>query len=194
MCPTAMAGMAASTMFAVSLGVSAVTAGVSYISQQQNAEAQIEAQEQNLQAQRDAATKSMIQSSEDLQQRELQERASTALKIDNAKTRTMEAKATANATSQSAGLSMDSLMADYDREYAGYENAQLKQLGFNTDQISRQREGLEAQAEGRINSIPRQPVQQPSLGGTLLNFGSDALGSYQNFAARDPQTGNYTLT
>jgi uncharacterized protein YqgV (UPF0045/DUF77 family) len=188
-----MTAMKASTMMMVSLGVSAATAGMSYMAQQANMKAQVEAQETNLQAQRDAATTAMVQSTEDLQQRELQERASTALKLDNARRKADEAQATANATSESAGLSMEALMNDYDRQYGSYADAQMQQLGFNTDQIGRQREQIEAQAKGRINSMPRSPVQGGSLGGAILGFAADAAGAYQKFSVRDPLTGEYTL-
>lgn len=194
MCPATIASMSSAAMFAASLGVSALTTGINYVAQQQNAEAQIEAQERNLKAQSEAATTAMVRSTEDLQQRELQERASTALRVNNARLRTEEAKAKARTSTNATGLSMETLMTDYDREYQSFASAQYQQLGFATDQIDRQREGLMAQAEGRINSVPRSPVSGPSLGGSLANFGSQALSSYGTFATRDPKTGDFTLT
>lgn len=200
MCPTTMAAvgsavssMSTATMFAASLGVSALSTGVNYIAQQQNQAAQIEAQERNMQAQSEAATRSMVQSTVDLQQRELQERASTAMRVENARQRTDEAKATANATAGGTGLSFDALLSDYERDYDSYASAQYQQLGFNVDQIGRQREAIEAKAQGRINSMPRTPVAGPSLGGALADFGSAAVSSYGQFATRDPLTGNMTL-
>ena len=194
MCPAALAAMSTATMFAVSLGLSAVTAGVGYVSQQQTAAAQLDAQQKNINNNAKAANTAMIQSVEDLQARELQERAATALRVDNAKTRTMQAKGTALASSDSAGLSLNALMSDYDRQYQTYADAQYTQLGYTTEQLGRQREGFYSQAESRINSVPLTPVTGGSIGGSLLSVGSSALSSYRDFAVRDPLSGSLTLT
>lgn len=187
--------IAASTMYAASLAVTAVTGIVGYIGQQNMAEAQYEAQVANNEALRNASISDMVQKGNDLNSREQQENASTALNIQNQKQQAQRAAATAGATSESAGLSFEALMADYDQQYLNYADSQMQQLGFNTDQIARNRESIEAQAESRINGgWDNTPIAQPSLGLTLLGIGSSALGSYQDYAVRDPATGTYTLT
>lgn len=194
MCEPITIGLTASQLMAVSLGVTAVTAGVGYIAQKRQAEAAMTAQENNAKAVRGEAVRAMVAGTGDLQQRNLQEQSSTALKKQAAQMKARSAAATANATSESAGLSVDALMADFDRQYLNYADSQMQQLGFNQDQIGRQREGLQAQAEGRINTVPRQPIPQPSFGMAAMEFGAGAINTFDKFSVRDPLTGKYTLT
>jgi hypothetical protein len=195
MCAIAgLAALSSSAMFAVSLGVSAVTTGIQYMAQKAQAEAQVEAQETNLKNTADAANAAMVQSVEDLQQRTLQTRAATALRVSNAETRTLQAKGTFNAANEASGLSVAALMDDYDRQFEDYADAQYRQLGFDIDQIDRQVEGVQAQAKSRVNSVPIAPVSGPSLGGALADFGATAVGAFNQYSVRDPLTGNRTLT
>jgi hypothetical protein len=158
------------------------------------ADAQYEAQVANGENMRNSAISDMVQQSADLNSREEQERAATGVRNMNQSTAARQASATAAATSESAGLSLDGLLNDYDRQYFSYADSQMQQLGFNVEQIGRQREGLKAQAQSRINSVPMRPVSYPSLAGSLIEFGGSALSAYDNFSVRDPITGNRTLT
>jgi len=185
--------VAAAPMFYASLAVSGVTSAVSYAAKKQQAEAQEAANEANKEATRIASIRSMNQKAQDIQQRELQERASTALKTTAARDQVREAQSTARATSESAGLSIDALLSDYDRQYADYASSQLTQLGFTVDQIGRTREGIEAEAETRVNTVPQNPVARPSAAGALADFGGDALGAYRKYSVRDPMTGDRTF-
>mgnify|MGYP001797083924 CR=1 FL=1 len=186
--------LSASAMFAASLAVSAVTGVVQYVGQQQAAQAQYDAQVTNAENGRNAAIADMIQKSADINSREEQERAAVGLRNMNASEETRRAAATAMATSESAGLSFDALLADYDQQYLSYADAQMQQLGFNVEQLQRNREGIEAEAESRINTIPMQPVTFPGFASTLLGIGGQALGAYDTFSVRDPLTGQRTLT
>lgn len=190
----AIAAVSQSTLFAASLAVSAVTAGASYMANQATAEAQLEATNTNTKAVRDAAVISASQQGADLQQRELQENASTALRVNNAKVAATKAASTANASSSSSGLSLDALQQDYDRQYSSYADSQMQQLGFTKEQIARTREGIQAQADGRINSIPLTPVVKPGLGLAIAEFGATAVNTYNDFAVTDPLTGEKTIT
>ena len=185
----ALATISQSTMMAASLGVSALTAGAGYAAQSKQAEASA-VYAQNAQ---NSAVESMLAQGQDLNAREVQERKATSLRKEEARRRAQSAQATANATSESAGLSVDALMADYDRQYLNYADSQMQQLGFQTDQIERTREGLQAQAEGRINQAQSQIKAKPSLSMAVAGFGADAMGSYQQFAVRDPFTGEFTV-
>lgn len=190
MCPPA---LGAAAMFYTSLAISAVTGVVQYVGQQQQADAQYDAQVQNQQATRDAAISDMLRQSDDLAARQQQETSATALNVNNSRLAAMRAASTANASSEAAGVSVDMLMSDFDRQYLNYADSQFQQLGFTEDQIQRSREGIEAQALSRINSVPMTPVVYPGLGGTLLGIGAQGLQSYQTFSTRDPISGNYTL-
>lgn len=184
----------AAPMFAASLAVSAVTGIVSYMGAQAQADAQYEAAVANNEALRNASISNMVQQSSDLAAREKEERAATGVRVQNQKLRAMRAKGTARATSESAGLSMEMLYRDFDRQYLNFADSQLQQLGFNLDQIQRQREGVEAQAEGRINTgWDNRPINQPSLGETLLGIAAEGLNAYATYSVRDPITGDRTM-
>lgn len=190
MCPPA---LSAAAMFYTSLAVSTVTGVVQYVGAQQQADAQYDAQVANQQATRQSAITDMLRQSDDLAARQQQETSATALNVNNRRLAAMRAASTANATSEAAGVSVDMLMSDYERQYRSYADSQMMQLGFTEDQIQRTREGIEAQAQSRINSVPSTPVVYPGLGGTLLDIGADGMAAYQKFSTRDPMTGKYTL-
>lgn len=186
--------IAAAPLFAASLAVTAVTGVISYIGQQQQAEAMAEAQAANNENLRRAAIGDMVQKTNDLNARQQQETASTALRIQNQKTAAREAQATAMASSEAAGLSVEQLFADYDRQYLSYADSQMQQLGFTEEQIARQRQSIEAQTKSRINSgWDNSPIQQPSLGAALMGIAAGGLQSYQTFSTIDPDTGKRTL-
>ena len=191
---TAVTSMSQAAMFATSLAVSGATAAVSYMGQQQMATAQVEAQEANLLNTRNAAAESQRRQDADLHARESQMQASTALTLDNNSKARDRAAATASASSESAGLSLEGLMTDYDRQYSSFADSQMMQLGWDRDQVQRTREGIASQAQGRVNSIPRTPVQRPSLAGAALSFAGNAFDAYGTYSTRDPMTGNRTLS
>lgn len=191
--PAALSSMTASTMFAVQMGVTALSTAVGVYGQHQAAEASAEAQTANLQATRDAAAKNMVQQTGDLHAREQQTRTAAAYRLDNQREAADRAKSTASATSESAGLSLDNLMADYDRQYGNYADSQMQQLGFDTDQIERTRQGIASQAQSRVNTVPRTPIQGPNY----LKAGADMLGgafdAFDTYSVRDPVTGARTF-
>lgn len=90
-------------MFFASLAVSAVTGIVSYVGQQQYADAQLEAQEANNENLRRAAISDMVQSANDLNQREKEETAATALRIQEQKQNAQAAAATARGVERGVG-------------------------------------------------------------------------------------------
>jgi hypothetical protein len=181
-------------MLAASLAVTAVTTAVNYMGQKAQADAMYEAQVANNTALRNAAIGDMIQKGGDINARQQQEAAATALNINNQKQAARQAVSTAAATSESAGLSVEALMADYDRQYLNYADSQMQQLGFNIEQIQRTRESITAEAKNRINTgWDNRPITMPSLGGALLEIGAGAIGAYDKFSVRDPLTGKRTL-
>lgn len=181
-------------MFFASLAVSAVTGIVSYVGQQQYADAQLEAQEANNENLRRAAISDMVQSANDLNQREKEETAATALRIQEQKQNAQAAAATARASSEASGLSVDQLFDDYDRQYLSYATSQMTQLGFTLDQIERNRESIEATMESRISSgWDSTPIQQPSALGTVAGIAASGLNAYNTYSYRDPVTGSRTL-
>lgn len=193
MCPPVIAAIAAAPMFSASLAMSVVQGVMGYVGAQQQADAQYDAQVANQTATRQAAITDMVAQGDDINQRGMQERASTALNVNNARLQAMRVASTANASSEAAGMSVDMLMSDYDRQYLNYADAQMMQLGWGEEQLTRSREALTAQAQGRINSVPSTPVVYPGLGGTLIGIGASGLSAFNTYSTRDPISGNYTL-
>lgn len=190
----ALAALSTKAMFAASLGVSAVTAAAKHGAEVQQYEAQVAAQEENQKNVREAALSDMVQQTNTLIERKMQEREATALRVQSARTKAREAVATATAAGGAEGVSAQMLLADYERQYGNYANAQATQLGFTDDQISRMLRGVEAEAQSRINSVPSVSLQRPSLGLALAEFGASALNSYNQYSVVDPLTGDRTLT
>jgi hypothetical protein len=101
-------------------------------------------------------------------------------------------------SSERAGLSLESLMSDYYRQEATYQNVARQNLSFVSTQILREQENLTTRAQGRIDEArgfipapiqdprPPQPVQGPSLLGSALEFGSSALGTYSASRTYNP--------
>lgn len=201
MCPpmligaaAAMSAMSASTMFAVSLGTAALSAGVTMLGQHQAANAQAEATTANLQATRDAAVDSQVRQDGDLHARESQLKTATAIDLDNQKKNVLRAKGTASASSEAAGLTFDSMLSDYDRQYGNYADSQMQQLGFDIGQIERTREGIQSQTQARVNAVPRPPINRPSWITGAASIASSAFNSFDTYSVRDPITGNRTFT
>ena len=186
--------IAAAPAFAASLAVTAVTEVVSYAGQMQQAEAMEQVQTANNTALRQSAISDMVQKGNDLNARQREETAATALNLQQQKMNAQAAAATARATSETAGLSVEQLFADYDRQYLSFADSQMQQLGFNIDQINRTRESISAQTQSRINSgWDRTPIARPSILGSFANVAAGGLNAYNQFSYRDPYTGDRTL-
>lgn len=189
---TLFASLTSSSIMSAQLAVQAASAVTSLVGGFVSASKTQAANEQNLAQTKANADQATTDSGQALIQRELQERASTARRTLAAKIKANDARSTANATSQSAGLSMAALLADYDRQYLSYNAAQMQQLGFTTQQIDSERKALEATAQSRINSVPVQTVNFPDPFLAAAEFGSSALNTITDFAVVDPMTGEYT--
>lgn len=180
-------------MFAASLAMTGIQAYTQYQGQKQMAQAQAETQQENYQKNYDATVVDMQGQYADINARQDEDHKATAQNIFNRSLEARRAKSTALATSEAAGLSIDRLMQDYDRQYLNFSDAQMRQLGFNTAQLDRARESVEAQGKSRINSFQFTPIQQPSLGSAIVEFGASAFNSYDKFTTPDPVTGKRTF-
>lgn len=185
--------MSTQAMFMTSLAVSAISTGVGLIGQQQQAQTQAKTFAENQKATANAAFESQRQQDADLHSRESQLKTSTAINLDNQKKAALRAKSTATATSESAGVSLDSLMADYDRQYLNYADSQMQQLGFDQEQITRTREGIHSQAQSRVNTLQRPNIQGPDWLGAVAGMAGATFNAYDTYSVRDPATGARTL-
>ncbi len=191
---TAVQSATAAASFATSLAVSTITAGVGYMADVQATNAQNDAMQANLDATAAAANTNLTQQSADLHARERQEKAAAALRLHNARVDTDKAAGTAAAINEGEGLSFQGLLGDYENQYVAYADAEMQQLGFSLDQIQRTREGIEATAQSRVNSLPSTPIQGPSILAAAAGVGASALSAYDRYSVRDPFTGERTLT
>ena len=182
-----------------------------YQQQQQQALAQAEYQNRQVQQQNqyvlDNAANARAALATDraaLVSRERQEGLATALDIEQKRIERLKAVG-ALQSSERAGGSLDSLMADYYRQEAGYKSIAQQNLSFTAAQIQREQTGLTATAQGRINSVrpyesaPIQqptapaPVSRPSLFGAALNIGSNAVSNYSRYSSYDPYSNRYRI-
>lgn len=193
MCLPALAAMSTSAMMAASLAVSTVSAVVGFAAEKQAADAQYEAKVSQAELTRTEAIRSMNEQSIDLHQRELEERAATSHRINTQRQNADRAAATARASSESSGMSMDALLADFDGQYGSYADAQMQQLGFTEAQLQRTREGIHAQTTARINNVDLNPVVGPSPLGLVADIGGSYLGAYDKYSVVDPITGDRTI-
>jgi hypothetical protein len=167
---------------------------VQLIGQQQAAQEQADAQSANLKATRDAAVDAQVRQDADLHARETQLKTATAIDLDNQKKNVARAKSTATASSESAGLSFDALLGDFDRQYGNYADSQMQQLGFDLDQTQRTREGIQAQTQSRINTVPRTPIKGPNWLGGAASIAGSAFNAFDTYSVRDPITGQRTFS
>lgn len=108
--------------------------------------------------------------------------AATAAKFENAK-RAAEAKATARVSSGEAGvagLSVDALYADFDRQEAMYRLVTDTNLQYTQEQTQRDLKGLQATGNDRASSFRPEPVPDYLAAGVRLSEkGYDAYGRYR---------------
>ena len=98
-----------------------------------------------------------------------------ASKIDAAK-----ARATATVAAGEAGvtgLSVDSLLADLNRQEANYADGVNQNLGNTRDQLDVEAGNIQRGATSRINSLPT--VQAPNYAGALENIATAGVKYYQ---------------
>jgi hypothetical protein len=99
-----------------------------------------------------------------IQERMLQEKAAAGRELENAQTTTAKARGTAQVTSGEAGITgitVDSLIADYNAQQGKFERTNEQNLGATQNQLRDQLTSVKAQTEGRINSV--QKAAKPSF-------------------------------
>lgn len=189
----ALGAMSSGAMMAASLAVSTISAVAGFAAESQNAKLQYEQKVAHAERTRTEAVRNLNEQSIDLHQRELEERAATAYRVNEQRQNAEQAAATARASSESSGLSIEALLADFEGQYGSYADAQMMQLGFTTDQLQRNRESLHAQATSRINNVDLNPVVGPSPLGLVADIGGSYLGAYDKYSVVDPITGTRTV-
>jgi hypothetical protein len=91
---------------------------------------------------------------------------------------------TAMASSESAGVSFENLMADFYRQEARYRDAMRQNLEMDAVQNDIAIQGLRREAKNRGSSFQRyipSSVSRPSMIGAGLSIGASALDNYNRY-------------
>jgi len=99
----------------------------------------------------------------------------------------LERQGTAQATSESAGTSLEMLMNDYNRAEGRYRNDARTQFDMEAQQAQMNIKGFRARAESRTNNVRpfiQKQISNPSLAGSLASFGASAASSYGTYKFR----------
>tara|TARA_R100000152_G_scaffold789_2_gene292 strand:+ start:1965 stop:2621 length:657 start_codon:yes stop_codon:yes gene_type:complete len=175
-------GAGVSNMFLTQLGISALTGGLQYVQQQKVANYQYEAAQRAA----ESANQAFMDQQEGLNARLREEKqAAEQQKFDTAK-KTLQAKGAIKATER-AGLTIDLLLADAEREKGNWINALNQTIQSADRQYTRNLKGLEAQRQGRTNQAidmyNTASANARSLLGTIANVANTGLSNYITYKA-----------
>ncbi len=181
------------TTWAIALtGLSIVTSAASsianYAGQQQQATAQATYQQQ-LAQERDEqilennklANESYLQQAQQINLGQQQEAEKAAQEIQSAQREAAQARARTRVAAGEAGvagLSVESLFADFYRQEAVYRESIRRNREFSKQQAKENIRGLRGEAQGRIASIKPyipEPIVRPNFLGMALEIGTDAF-------------------
>lgn len=160
------------TLLALGTAAAIASSTVSYVGAREASKAQNDAAEQN----RRYAIASQRQQTAAVHQRLLQQRSQVAQDLNERNILNQQARARAVVSAGQAGasgLSIDALLADYDRASAESQFASELNLGIMRTEARNQIETIRAQTQDRINSVPT--TAGPSDAAFGLSLGSTAL-------------------
>jgi len=162
------------TIAAITLG--AAQAGMSYMGQQQQAEAQEKSQRNATIAEQQRHLTEMSAS----RLRERQEKIAAAQSIQQSTTKAREARATARVSageSGVAGLSVNALINDMTRKEAEFSFSVQQQMQFAN--MNRQLGFEDGANRSRMNLLSiNKPINQPNLLGSVIEGASTGLSAY----------------
>lgn len=194
----------ASQMMYASMAIAAATTAAQYASQQQQASAQSQYQQQmadenakQMEQNAKLARESYYLSTARLDQQDMQKDAAHSQDMLANQIAGAKARATARVSAGEAGvsgLSVDSLVADFHRQEAMYRSSAENNRENERAQVQMEKQGLRAQADGRIQSVRpyvRDPISRPDFLGAALRVGAGGMDAISRYAPRDkdPMTG-----
>lgn len=187
--------VSATTMFWSAMAMSAASAGANYMMQNEQANAQASyqarmAEESNRAAiaNANAANKNYIEQATAANMQQMQKQEATAQDIQDLQIERLQKMGTAVASSESAGVSFENLMADFYRQESRYRDAMRRNLEMDAVQNDIQIQGLRREAKNRGSSfqqyIPSE-VSRPNIFQAGLSIGASALDNhYRYFKAK----------
>lgn len=183
--------ISATALGLASLAIGAASSITSYIGQQQQANAQ--SAYQSAQAKEyarvnelnnQAAVKEYTEQSAAERIKQMQDQAAASTETQSIQKEALQKKGTMLASTNTAGMALDALMADYDRTEAEQKELVRKQYEFGSIDsglaLSGMRERTQNRLDGQQNYIAA-PVSRPSGLGLALGIGSAALNGYSAY-------------
>ena len=182
MCVAAIAGASIPQLMMAQLAITAVTSVMQYQQQQKVAKYQYQAAYQAA----DSANKAYVAQTEALNSRLKEEKKAAEQQKFKVKKKVLQAKGAIRATER-AGLTIDLLLGDAEREAGNWTNALNQTLQSADRQHTRNLKGLEAQRESRTNAAIDMRNQASANAGSLLetvaNVANTGLTNYINYRA-----------
>lgn len=183
--------VSASTMFWSAMAMSAASAGANYMMSSEQAQAQASyqskmAEENNRAMMQNAqiANQNYVEQATAANMQQVQKQEATSQKMQDLQVERLQKMGTAVASSESAGLSFDNLMADFYRQEAKYRDSMKQNLEMDAVQNDISIQGMRREAKNRGSSFQRyipSPVNNPSLIGAGLSIGASALDNYNRY-------------
>ena len=134
----------------------------------------------------EAANQAYVDQTEALNARLREEKQAAEQQKFKVRQKVLQAKGAIRATER-AGLTIDLLLGDAEREAGNWTNSLNQTLQSADNQYRRNLKGLEAQREGRTNAAidmaNQASAQAPSLLGTIANVANTGLTNYINYSA-----------
>jgi hypothetical protein len=176
---------------AASFAISTAGAVATYMGQVEQAEATADYQQRVMEMTQKNAEKAYRQEVSQIDRRITEEREAAAQKqtvnaIEAAKARS-RARVSAG-ESGVAGISVDALMADFNRQEAVYRAGVQDNLKRFTDQAQMEKVSSRTRKQSRVNSTYSQmrPVSKPSFLQPVAQTASSGMDSYRNYLAIRP--------
>ena len=175
-------GSAVGSKFWTQLAITGLTSGLQNVQGQQMLAYQHEAAYKAA----EAANQAYVDQTEALNSRLREEKQAAEQQKFKVKQKVLQAKGAIRATER-AGLTIDLLLGDAEREAGNWTNSLNQTLKSADRQHTRNLKGLEAQREGRTNAAidmaNQASAQAPSLLGTIANVANTGLTNYINYSA-----------
>ena len=174
----------AALMANLMITMSVATTAVSFMGQQQQANAQnaMAARRQELGTAR--ALENYANQSRQARDRQLQEREAAAQEINTVHREARRRTATAQVAAGEGGVtgaSLTHLMNDFHRKDLEFATNVNRNLQFREANIEDQLESIRSGTQGQIENLMYMPTPQPSFLGAGLRIGSSVLGAYAQY-------------
>jgi len=142
----------------------------------------------------DEANSAFVLETEGLARRQRENDTARDASVFTANIESMKAKAAAKVSAAEggvAGVSIESLLSDYDASLARYRNDVFKSAEFEDRQILADIKGLDAKRRSRIENSKPSGAKRPSSAVAALDFGASAASIYAaQTGKRKPKTTN----